>query len=409
MNKERYTQNVSETSLSLVQTAVQAVRTKNITRNAVRIYDGASIGVAGALGSPDIGDLERHAAEGLKRGVPYPFTPASGQSDERHLESTISDPETFVAEIDAVMADLRERHKEFIFSNKANMGTTTVSLENDCGLACRYTGTTVEIVLVIKKAGSPNLIDTFIEYKGPAYSRDKFLAQAQTVCSAYLNQVELDEGDMPVCFFDGEQAYQLKLLQELSGLQYGSGSSIFSGKIGDKLFNEAVTIYQSRSAEDGAHWPHFDFEGTINPGDRYTLVENGVLKAAYTNRNYAAKFSLPLTGCAGGDYDSVPDLAIPRLVVQRSGKTAAELLNGRKALLVFIASGGDFTPDGVFASPVQNGYLFDGMRIIGRVPEVSVSSHLYKMFGEDFIGVSTDSVLPVEPSRVFIANMKVSK
>jgi hypothetical protein len=65
MNKERYTQNVSETSLSLVRTAVQAVRTKNITRNAIRIYDGVSIGVAGTFGSPDIGDLERRAVEGL--------------------------------------------------------------------------------------------------------------------------------------------------------------------------------------------------------------------------------------------------------------------------------------------------------------------------------------------------------
>ena len=409
MNKEQYTQNVNETSLSIVQTAVQAVRTKNITKSAIRLYDGTSIGVAGALGAADPVDLERRAAEALKLGVPYPFTPAAGPQDERSLASSISDPEVFAAEVDALMSELRSRHKEFIFSHKANMGTATVALENDCGLKCRHTATTVDIGLVMKERTSANLMDTMIGYEGPDYKRENLLALADTVCSAYVNKVDLDEGEMPVCFFDEDMTYLLKLLQELSGLQYGSGSSIFSGKIGEKLFSPAVTIYQSRSIADGSYRPHFDFEGTVNPDDRFTLVESGVLKAAYTNRSYAAKYNLPLTGCAGGDYDSVPDLGIPRLALKHSEKSAAELLDGRKGLLVFMAAGGDFTPDGAFATPVQNSYVFDGKKIIGRAPEVAVSSHLYKMFGDDFIGVSADSVLPVEPSRVFISTMKVSK
>lgn len=56
------------------------------------------------------------------------------------------------------------------------------------------------------------------------------------------------------------------------------------------------------------------------------------------------------------------------------------------AILVVVSSGGDFTPDGSFAAPVQVSFLFDGERIIGKLPEFTMRSNVYKMLGEDYIG-----------------------
>ena len=61
-------------------------------------------------------------------------------------------------------------------------------------------------------------------------------------------------------------------------------------------------------------------------------------------------------------------------------------LNGQMAVLVVASSGGDFTADGSFAAPVQVSFLFDGERIIGKLPEFTIRSHLYKMLGDDYIG-----------------------
>jgi PmbA protein len=409
MNKETYSQNVVETSVSVVQSAVQGVRTKNIAKSATRIYDGESIGIAGSLGVPDLDDQEKRAREALEHKIPYPFLPAEGSRREERIESTIEDPGGFVAEVETLMSELATRHKEFSFSNKVNNSTTTVQLKNDRGLDYSYTASITDISLVVKDKSSANMIDTFVGYEGPAYDREKVLRSAHDACEAFLNPVDLEEGVHPVCFFTDDVTYQTKLLESLNGLMYGSGGSLFSSKVGEKLFSERFTLRQSRRKQDGIYRSFFDFEGTINPEEQFTLIENGVLKAPYTNRNYAKKFDLPLTGSASGDYDSVPDLGVPQLVIESAGKTAAELLDGRPALLIYIASGGDFTPDGTYATPVQAGYVFDGKRFTGRAPEVSVSSHLYKMFGDDFIGISSDSILAVEPSRVFIANMKVSK
>jgi PmbA protein len=408
MNRETYTRNITETSVSIMQSAVQAVRTKNITRSAVRMYDGKHIGIAGSLGDVKGDALEKKATESLSLQIDYPFEPASGAPRKDRIECTVSDSQAMVEEVEGLMADLSARHPRFIFSNKINLTGNTIALANDIGLDCSYSATTLNVELVVKAKDSANLIDTFVPFEGPRYSREAVLRIAEMACDGFLRPAQIADGRHPVCFFAGDMSYQTKMLESLNGLLLGSGSSLFSGKIGQKLFSDRVSILQSRAEADGVYEPFFDFEGTVNPDDRYTLVADGVLVAGYTNRSYASRFDLPLTGMASGEYDEVPDLGYPSLVIQDSGKTASELLDGRPAILVFIASGGDFTPDGAYATPVQTSYLFDGESIIGKLPEIALSSHLYAMFGDDFIGVSSNDLLPDTASKVFVAEMGVS-
>ena len=160
--------------------------------------------------------------------------------------------------------------------------------------------------------------------------------------------------------------------------------------------------------------PFFDAEGTVNDDHRCTLIRGGVLVAVRTDKKNAAKYGLPLTGSARGEYDSVPTLGsppsdLPSLQIASTGKTMKELLDGRKGFLVWIASGGDFAPDGHFETPVQLAYLFDGEKLLGRLPELSISSHLYDMLGQDFIGVSSDSLTSLSKLDVIAMNMKVRR
>ena len=90
-------------------------------------------------------------------------------------------------------------------------------------------------------------------------------------------------------------------------------------------------------------------------------------------------------------------------MVQDSGKTISEILDGRKAIFIYITAGGDFTPEGDFASPVQLAFYFDGQKLSGRLPQIQVSSNLYKMFGDDYLGVSTDTLFSHAKNK-YIAN-----
>jgi PmbA protein len=54
-------------------------------------------------------------------------------------------------------------------------------------------------------------------------------------------------------------------------------------------------------------------------------------------------------------------------------------------------------------------FLFDGDRFIGRLPELSLSSHIFDMLGKDFRGVSSEDFLGIENAKLTIMDMNVKK
>ncbi|NLI02230.1 MAG: peptidase U62, partial [Candidatus Fermentibacter daniensis] len=69
----------------------------------------------------------------------------------------------------------------------------------------------------------------------------------------------------------------------------------------------------------------------------------------------------------------------------------------------------DFTPQGAFATPVQLAMLHDGTRFVGRLPELRISSHLFRMFGDDWMGQSADDISAFYDSPSMVMRMDVEK
>nr|WP_276575897.1 metallopeptidase TldD-related protein [Oceanirhabdus seepicola] len=202
----------------------------------------------------------------------------------------------------------------------------------------------------------------------------------------------------------------IMFLRDLQGRKFASGASIFSELMNEKKFSSDFTLYQTSNPEDDINSKFFDDEGVVNSNYRYHLIDNGVIKAPFTDKTVAKMYNLPLTGTGAGEYDGVPGLkGWPNLIAKSGAKTAKELLNGEMAVFVFIASGGDFTPDGGFGTPVQVAFLFDGEKFVGRLPELQISSHVFNMFGEDFRGVSCDKVMSSMNMKYMIMDMDVKK
>jgi PmbA protein len=241
------------------------------------------------------------------------------------------------------------------------------------------------------------------------WNRESFLDFAESYYRAYMAEEQrIEPGKYPVIFPYYDTVYQLKFMHDLHGLTYGSGGSLFSGKGGQQLFSNRFTLRQSRNGEEDFTGPFFDAEGTTNREDRFPLIEKGVLRAPFTNRKYAARYDLPLTGAAACEYDGVPSLQPPFMSIEASQKTLRELVGDGPAVFLALTSGGDFTPDGHFATPAQLAFLYRDGVLQGRLPQLNVSSHVYSMFGEDYLGLSSDDLVPPgrTPSAVF--SMEVS-
>ena len=83
-----------------------------------------------------------------------------------------------------------------------------------------------------------------------------------------------------------------------------------------------------------------------------------------------------------------------------------ELVPG-KAVYVVMASGGDTTPDGHFATPVQMAYLMENGKLVGRLPELNIGGNFYDMLGNDYIGAVIGDFHP--DSILCAVNMDVRK
>ncbi len=409
MIKEKYTINSEETSLNLVQTQIESVRKKNITKTGFRLYKDKKIGVSGAIGKYDEKQQWEKSEKALSLNIDYPYEVSGTLEKSVEKPCDFTDGVQFTEEMEELLKQLRQRYPKFIFSNKINLLTDDVTLKNDNGLNLHSRISKLEASVLIKDKSSSDLMDAFIGIQGTKWDREEFLRLTNMTCTGLEKSADLENGTYKVVLIPFGCDFMGKMYSELNGLKYGTGGSLFSGKINEKLFSEQFTLYQSLSPEDGVLEPFFDAEGTVNSGYRYPLIENGVLKTPYTDKKYANQFSLKLTGSAGGAYDSVPSLSPSPLVIKRSDKTLKELLSRQKGILAFFASGGDFTPEGKYATPVQTSFLFDGERLLGRLPQLNLSSHIYTMFGDDFIGVAKDSFTSLFPMHLPVMNMKVEK
>jgi predicted Zn-dependent protease len=81
----------------------------------------------------------------------------------------------------------------------------------------------------------------------------------------------------------------------------------------------------------------------------------------------------------------------------------------KEGILVTIASGGDFTADGNYASPVQVAYLTDGENLLGRLPELTISGSVFDFFGKNFIGLAADKYFLAGNERLAVTRLKTSK
>jgi PmbA protein len=303
---------------------------------------------------------------------------------------------------------LRYEYPQFSFSHKISYEKSEFALSNDLGadLVCRDKA--VQTILLIKHKKSKNMMDSFSLDISRSFDAGSLFKTVTEVCACFEERVELPKEKMPVVLLLSPEVLMWKFFSDLDGLAMGTGASIFSRKMGQKLFSDSFSLCVKRNPRDDFRC-FFDAEGTVLPNDSFALIENGVLKSPYSSRKIAQEYGYDASGSAGGVFDSVPATSWDSISIKPGSQTIEELLGGRKAVYVVIANGGDFTPQGEYASPVQSAFLFDGRNLLGRLPQLVISSDLYSMFGKDFIGMSVQGRSPHSPFKYLVMEMDVSR
>lgn len=147
------------------------------------------------------------------------------------------------------------------------------------------------------------------------------------------------------------------------------GSSVFAGRVGQKVGNSVVTAVDDPMVAN--EWGSYGVDDEGNPGQRKVLIENGVLQDYMWDRKNAKKGAHAMTG--NGRRESYRYVAIPRMTntcIWNGDSKADDILSGTdEGLYAKGLRGGQVdsaTGDFVFvvseAYLIKNGKLGDAVR-----------------------------------------------
>lgn len=194
-------------------------------------------------------------------------------------------------------------------------------------------------------------------------------------------------GKMKVMFTPNSMVtFNWRILSGTSSKSLYEKTSPIAGRVGEKVFDEKITISDDPLNDRHPGARSFDDEGVeCKP---LTLVENGVLKSFYYDLDYAKKLNAKPTGHGyrttrwGGDPVGLkPSPALSHLTIKPGNKSFSELLKSMdRGVIVENALGfhSGNIPNGDFSVGLNPGLYVENGEIVGRVKDAMVAGNVYQ-------------------------------
>jgi len=199
---------------------------------------------------------------------------------------------------------------------------------------------------------------------------ESIAAESARIATTNLDARETPAGEMPVVVGAGGGGV---LLHEAVGHGLESdfnrqGTSLYSGRVGERVASELVTIFDDGNLADERGSVAVDDEGT--PGAHKVLVENGILRGYMQDRLNAKLMGTASTG--SGRRQSFRVMPQPRMcnTYMPSGSSTFEeiIASVERGIYATSFSGGQVEiSKGDFVFMVAEGYLIEGGKITAPV------------------------------------------
>lgn len=405
MEKEKFIWQTNEISLNVTAGKIDSYRRTEETKNTVRVYEDGKIGVAGSLGETDEEALTDAAVKALSYGIEYPCE-LSGNNLTVDDAREIIAPKEFIPKMQHFLDRITKECPNFSVSDKLKLSELRHTYENSKGAHLFSSSSWLEYSLIFQNKGAGNLFDASFEGYAQKFDEDAAIRDCKLMHDAFYKEADIEEGEYPV--FMLPDVLFGRTMDRFYANAYASGASLLSGKIGEKVFSEKFTLCDDRNHDTCPSACFFDDEGEYAPDFRQPLVKDGVLTNVLTCKLFTKMFDVPSAATAGAAYDGVPQIAAPSCYIKPTAASAAAVTED-KAVLVMIASGGDMTPEGHFATPVQLAFLVEKGEIVGKLPDIGISGEFFDLLGKDYLGTAEKAFFPSLGYSYMACRMKVTK
>ena len=354
---------------------------------AVRVIRNGQLGFSASTDETVINKLAANALESAAYGDKAPFSfpdPKPGPA-VRTFDKAVADlPIARLVEMGKEILDLVLRVEP---DARCNIGLersiVTASIRNQKGLDVSFQTSPLSLGLEIDRIEGDDVLILYDQFGATVWDNDYLdfarnlvekLKKARTITS-------IQPGKMPVLFAPtGTLALGLPLSQGLNGKEVYKGTSPIKDKVGEKLFDEKITIIDDGTIDGKFASASYDDEGV--PRRRNVLVEKGVLKGFVYDLKTAAQSGVESTGNASRGLFNPPEPSFTNFVIQPGQTPLKDILSGiDEGIIVedLLGIGQGNIISGAFSNPLALAFKIEKGEIVGRVKDLSIAGNIYDL------------------------------
>lgn len=394
MIKEYVIEKRNEQIARIQDSALITVENKQTDLTTLRLYLNKKIGLAKATGSYDELELEKMAFQNVKEGPIYSMEPTSDKQIEIVYNYMIAKGNDFVTDMRDFIQTLAHAYPMIHLQDQIKLIDHTYQLTNNNGVYLSYQDHILEINLTYHYSLKEEKKTGHFQFRGRRYEKEILVSYLSGLFQACLNPYhEKPDKPIPLIISTQDSLFFSQLSHFLNGEYYIDRSSYPASLIGKKIFHSSFSFFQSRDPE--IHFiPFFDAEGIVNPSFRTPLIQDGILKTPYTNKEISYQRDLPLTGSSISKWGEIPGLGLEAFDIQPTHQNLAEILQGESALLLQqLSCTLQSDPEWIEVTAGQV-FLTDGKSMLGTLPQITFALPWKDLFSQSFRGVTIEPIVP---------------
>lgn len=389
MEKEKYVCVQKYSSVEIQENEIVSFDKYDKVQTSFRVYDGGFVGIHYQQGIMSDEEGFSKAEKNLSLKREYPFILESGNRS-RDLTKKIFSDEELLKTAKNIMRYLKKNYPDYIFNGEVYSTMQSDAQTNSMGMDYFAKDGFSSVDLRLKHKDSKDLDDGVISYHERTFSTKRFYEKVNLYLENFTKEVPMPE---ECIIIDQYYGFTSKLKESLDAENLSKGTSLLTGKIGQKVFSSDFTLVHSVKDRDSWMDRFWDGDGVVNKNDKVYFIKDGVFLRGFADKRTARKFNVKGTGNAYQSYTDIPKNGWHSMTIKTCNKSVKELLNGKIGIIPFYCCGGGFKEMGEYTMPCQIGLLTDGEKILGRVKPFTMHSDMFSMFGKDFMGVSKSSKL----------------
>ncbi len=386
------------TTVGFESNRLKSSQVEETTGVAVRVVKNGRLGFAASSDEAAAEKLVSNALESAAYGDEIPIAFPAPQSapkvttfDQAIAELSIPRMVEIGQEIIDIMCQVEP---DALVNVELERGVQHLSLRNQAGSNVSFKRSPLSIYFEVNRFKGDDVLMMF-DIMGTTVWEDDYLAFARRLgekLELAQRSATIQSGRMPVLFAPtGALVLGLPLMLGLNGKNVYTSISPMVGKIGEKLFDDKLTIVDDPTLDGKFGSASYDDEGVAHR--RNVLVEQGVLKGFMYDLKTAAQSGVESTGNGSRSLFSPPAPSPTNLIFGAGETPLAEIIAGiDEGLLVenALGLGQGNVISGAFSNSLSLAFKIEKGEIVGRVKDVSIAGNVYDLL-QDVAAVSQET------------------